>query len=137
MLCFSFAGKVQDRAYFASWEQWQLSDTNGATQPSPVPRRVRAQCSGRVPALCAHQCAREGSFVCAAARWPEVRFFGERVNPFNPKVETLDDETMYFDTIWGGRLTTQLELSAFDAVRDGLLLVLCDGRYASARIAQG
>jgi hypothetical protein len=79
--------------------------------------------------------SREGSFVCAAARWPEVRFFGERVNPFNPKVETFDDETMYFDTIWGGRLTTQLELSAFDAVRDGLLFVLCDGRYASARIA--
>ena len=78
---------------------------------------------------------REGSFVCAAARWPEVRFFGERVNPFNPKVETLNDETMYFDSIWGGRLTTQLELSAFDAVRDGLLLVLCDGRYASARKA--
>ena len=79
--------------------------------------------------------SREGSFVCAAARWPEVRFFGERVNPFNRPDQSHDASAV--GPSWQSLLTAQLELSAFDAVRDGLLLVLCDGRYASARIAQG
>ena len=77
--------------------------------------------------MCTHGCQGLTCFAFAAARWPEVRFFGGRVNPLHPPDKPYDDRAAA--SLWEGRLTTQLELSAFDPVRDGLLVVLCDGQY--------